>query len=150
MKFTIHLPAITGETDAGCAVKSELPHGGDELILVVDDEPSIREITRLTLEAHGYRVLLASDGAAAVAAYDTRGSEIAAILTDLMMPDMDGLTAIGILRGMDSEVRIIAASGFAADDGEKRLASLGVTHFLPKPYTTAALLKALESTIKAQ
>jgi PAS domain S-box-containing protein len=142
-QFTIHLPAVTGESDAGGAGKTSLPHGGGELILVVDDEPSIREITRLTLEAHNYRVVLASDGAEAVAIHTTRGQEIAVVLTDMMMPEMDGLTAIRILRGMDPGVRIIAASGCAADGGGTKLASLGVTHFLPKPYTADSLLVAL-------
>lgn len=142
-QFTIHLPAVTGETDAGGPGKAALPHGGGELILVVDDEPSIREITRLTLEAHGYRVVLASDGAEAVSIYASRSAEIAVVLTDLMMPEMDGLTAIRILRGMDPGVRIIAGSGFAADGIEARLASLGVPHFLPKPYTAHSLLGTL-------
>ena len=127
-----------------------LTRGGGELVLVVDDDPSIREITRLTLETYGYRVLLACDGADAVAVYAARGAEIAVVLTDMMMPEMDGITAIRILRGMDPGVRIIAASGYAADNGPTRLASLGVTHFLTKPYERGALLRALDEVMGAR
>lgn len=142
-KFTIHLPAVTGQMDTGRPGKMDIPSSGGELILVVDDEPSIREITRLTLEVHGYRVILASDGAEAVALYAARGAEIAAILTDLMMPGMDGFALIRILRGMDPGVRIIAASGYASGGVETKLAGLGVTHFLPKPCTRDSLLVTL-------
>ena len=91
----------------------------------------------------GYRVILASDGAEAVALYAARGAEIAAILTDMMMPGMDGFALIRILRGMDPGVRIIAASGYASGGVETKLAGLGVTHFLPKPYTRDSLLVTL-------
>ncbi len=146
-EFIIHLPAVTGEKETGTSSEVIIPNGGGELVLIVDDEPSIREITRLTLEAHGYRVAVAADGVDAVAIYASRGKEIAVVLTDMMMPGMDGLTVIGILRDLDPDVRIIAASGFAADGGETKLTSLGVTHFLSKPYTADSLLKMLGQTL---
>src|SRR5690606_3243760 len=88
-----------------------LPRGEGELILVVDDEPSVREVTRQTLEAFGYRVVTAGDGAEGVATYASRRDEVALVLTDIMMPVMDGTALIAVLKRMDPDVRIIAASG---------------------------------------
>ena len=101
-KFKVYLPAETdpsGEPVAEVAV--ELPRGKGELILVVDDEDSVRQITKQTLEAFGYRVILANDGSEAVATYAQRGSEIDAIVTDMMMPVMDGPSAIRVIRSMN-------------------------------------------------
>jgi CheY-like chemotaxis protein len=70
--------------------KPELPLGNGELILVVDDEASIREITKETLEASGYRVLTGNDGTEAIALYATHAQNIALVITDMMMPYMSG------------------------------------------------------------
>jgi PAS domain S-box-containing protein len=145
--FKVHLPART-ETSAGVAAKiaADLPRGNGELILVVDDEAAVRQITQQTLEAFGYRVILASDGTEAVAIYAPRKTEIAAVLTDMMMPAMDGITAVQIIRKLNPAVRIIAASGLAANS---QIASLGVKHFLAKPYTAETLLKAMKEVLSA-
>jgi PAS domain S-box-containing protein len=118
----------------------ELPRGNGELILVVDDEGSVRNITRQTLETFGYRVLTATDGADAVAAYGRHGEEIALVLTDMVMPIMDGPTTIRALKRMNAGVRIIGASGLGANGGVARAADSGVRYFLPKPYTAESLL----------
>ncbi len=145
--FQIHLPAQT-EASAGVAeVVPEMPRGRGETVLVVDDEMVVREITRQTLEAFGYRVILASDGTEAVAAYTRERSEIAVVLTDMMMPVMDGPATIEILRRMNPAVRIIGASGLSVSGQVARATSLGVKHFLPKPYTSETLLKALQEVL---
>ena len=147
-KFKVYLPAETdpsGEPVAEAAV--ELPRGKGELILVVDDEDSVRQITKQTLEAFGYRVILANDGSEAVATYAQRGSEIDAIVTDMMMPVMDGPSAIRVIRSMNPAARIIAASVLSANGHVAQAAALGVKHFLPKPYTAETLLKALREVL---
>ncbi len=147
-KFKIYLPARTeASSEAIAEVAAEMPRGHGELILVVDDEDSVRQITKRTLEAFGYRVILATDGAEAVATYAQRSSEIAVILTDMMMPVMDGPSAIRVIRSMNSAVRIIAASGLSANGHVAQVAALGVKHFLPKPYTAETLLKALREIL---
>jgi CheY-like chemotaxis protein len=125
----------------------ELPRGSGELILIVDDETSILQITRQTLEAFGYRVLVASDGTEAVAIYAKRRAEIALVLTDIMMPIMDGIALIQILKKMQPNVRIIAASGITANANVTKLAGVGVEDFLPKPYTAVALLNILKKRL---
>jgi PAS domain S-box-containing protein len=141
--FRVHLPARL-ETISECeAVQSPLPRGRGELLLVVDDEESIRATLGRTLERHGYRVLLAQDGAEAVALYAERKAGIAAVITDMMMPVMDGPATIVALQRMNPDVRIIGASGHDANGKVAKAAGAGVSHFLPKPYTAEALLRTL-------
>jgi nitrogen-specific signal transduction histidine kinase len=143
-QFAVYLPALDapGKTEAG-ALQTDLPIGHGELILVVDDEESIREITRGTLETFGYEVLTASDGTEAVALYADRKNEIAVVLTDMMMPFMDGPATIRALQKMNPAIKIIAASGLAGGHKPGEASLEGVKLFLSKPYTAEKLLKAL-------
>jgi PAS domain S-box-containing protein len=147
-KFRVYLPGRTETSPEAAATReAEMPRGHNEMILVVDDEPSVREITSQTLQLYGYRVLLASDGAEAVALYASRQAEIAAVLTDMMMPGIDGPATIQILRKLNPKLPIIAASGLSNDGQLAKIASLGVKHFLPKPYTAETLLKTLKQVL---
>ena len=145
-KFNVYLPARAATSvDVGASASaSELPRGHGELVLVVDDEPAVRQITQLTLEAFGYRVLVAVDGTDAVAVYARRGDEIAVVLTDMMMPVMDGPATIRELRKMNPAVRIIAASGL---DANAHGVGLDIAHFLPKPYAADRLLTTLRDAL---
>ena len=109
--FTVCLPASVYATDTPTEPVVNLPHGREELVLVVDDKASVRQITQQTLEVFGYGVVIATDGTDAVVTYARRGHEIAVVLTDMMMPKMDGASTIRVLRKMDPAVRIIIASG---------------------------------------
>ena len=149
-QFTLYLPALNtpGTIDAA-ALQTDLPLGNGELILVVDDEESIREITRGTLETFGYRVLTASDGTEALALYADKKNEIAVVLTDMVMPFMDGSATIRALQRMNPNVRIIAASGLGAGQHAGEGALEGVSVFLNKPYTAEKLLKTLAQVLKS-
>ncbi len=148
-QFAVYLPALEmpGSVDAAAA-QTDLPLGHGELILVVDDEESIREITRGTLETFGYTVLTASDGTEALALYADKKNEIAVVLTDMVMPFMDGPATIRALQRMNPKVRIIAASGLGTGlhAGEGTLE--GVSVFLNKPYTAEKLLKTLAEVLR--
>jgi PAS domain S-box-containing protein len=148
-QFTIYLPAIhkSGEADAGAA-QVDLPLGNGELILVVDDEEAIREITRGTLEAFGYKVITANDGTEALALYADKKNEIAVVLTDMVMPFMDGPATIRALQRMNPDVRIIAASGLGGGQRGGEGVLEGVAVFLNKPYTAEKLLKTLAQVLK--
>ena len=148
-QFTIYLPALDkpGRDDSGL-VQADLPLGHGELILVVDDEESIREITRGTLETFGYKVLTASDGTEALALYADKKNEIAIVLTDMVMPFMDGPATIRALQRMNPKVRIIAASGLGPGQRGGESALEGVAVFLSKPYTAEKLLKTLAKVLK--
>ncbi len=148
--FKIYLPAHTGPATAPLAgTQVEMPRGHGELILVVDDEASVRHVTQQTLEAFGYRIVTACDGADAVAIYAQRGGEFAAVLTDMMMPVMDGMAMITVLQRINPRVKIIAASGLVSNGNSAHLANLGVKHFLAKPYTAETLLKVIKETLSA-
>jgi PAS domain S-box-containing protein len=124
-----------------------LPRGNGETILVVDDEDSILLITGRTLQAFGYRVLTATNGAQAVGVYAENKHTISVILTDMMMPVMGGLALIHALRAMNPQVKIIASSGLAANGNIPEEFSLTTTNFLVKPYTAKTLLVAIRTVL---
>ncbi|MFZ3169105.1 MAG: PAS domain S-box protein, partial [Candidatus Methanoperedens sp.] len=96
--FRIYLPAIRTEIHEVAEQQLELLAGEGEWILVAEDEESIRDITFSTLELSGYKVLMANDGAEAVALYAQNIDKIKVILMDMMMPIMDGQTSIQAIR----------------------------------------------------
>ncbi len=137
--FEIFLPARPDlQVDDADSLEAELPRGRGELILVVDDEEPVRKITRRTLEMFGYQVLLAANGAEALELYHSRGKEIRVVLTDMMMPVLNGPALIRALRELDPNLPIIAASGLPGETG-----CLKINHLLPKPYKTETLLQIL-------
>ena len=148
-KLKVYIPAQTAGGDTPAAEpEAEMPRGDGELILVIDDEDSVRRITQQTLEAFGYHALIANDGTEAIVLYARRYDEIRAVVTDLMMPNMDGAATIQILKRINPSVRIVAASGASANNQFAHVASLGVKYFLPKPYTAEALLKILKRVLE--
>lgn len=151
-RMTLHLPAsVNGEAAAAVELpRSGCPRGAGETILVIDDESAIREVTKHTLEAFGYRVILAADGPEAIALYAERGREIDLVLTDMMMPVMDGIATTRVLRRMNPDVLVVAASGVAATGKAAEAYRVGVLEFLPKPYTSDVLLHALNRALGEQ
>jgi PAS domain S-box-containing protein len=147
--FKIYLPAhaSAAEVTAYATQEETLPRGQGEIILVVDDEPSIISITRQTLEAFGYQMITAQNGAEAVACYAQRPEEIAVILTDLSMPVMDGRATIYALLTIDPKAKIIAMSGLDESKTAIMAAHAGIKHFISKPYTAGTLLKTLRAAI---
>lgn len=145
--FKVYLPALESEA-AEQKETAELPVGNGELILVVDDEESIRRVTRGMLEASNYRVLTASDGREACALYREKRDEIKLVLTDMMMPVMDGAAAIEELRHLNPDLPIVASSGLAEVGREAQARSLGAQKFLSKPYTAMRLLQALDELLR--
>ena len=127
-----------------------MPRGHGELILVVDDEAAVRQITEQTLQSFGYRVVLALDGAEAVAVYARQGAEIAAVVMDMMMPIMDGPATIQVLRRMNPAIRIIGVSGLSDPGHAAQATGLGVEYFLPKPFTAETLLKTLKAVLSVE
>ncbi|OHE79106.1 MAG: hypothetical protein A3G75_02525, partial [Verrucomicrobia bacterium RIFCSPLOWO2_12_FULL_64_8] len=111
--FKVYMPARFDDPVGTATSPIELPpvQGHGECILVVDDENMILDVTRQALEASGYEVLTARDGAQAIDVYARNHDKVALVLTDMMMPIIDGPTLIGGLRRIDPDVRIIAASG---------------------------------------
>ncbi|MBS2038857.1 PAS domain S-box protein [bacterium] len=148
-RFEIYLPALSTDSGQEDSFRGdEVRRGSGELILVIEDESTVRQVTQQTLEAFGYRVLLAEDGAEGIALYATHRSEIALVLTDMMMPILDGPSTIRALRRIDPKVPLIAASGLGEHAENLRSnRDGGVEHFLPKPYTAYALLTMVQEVL---
>jgi CheY-like chemotaxis protein len=145
-QFKVYLPAL--DTPEKLPVEdSELPKGHGELILVVDDEVAIRDVTKTSLETYNYKALTASDGIEAVALYAEFRDEISVVLTDMMMPSMDGPTTIRTLQKINPQVKIIAVSGLASSDKLAKAAGNGIKTFLSKPYTTKELLRTINGVL---
>jgi len=142
-QFKIYLPVAGSVFPSPADSSASLKIGKGELILVVDDELAIREIAKGTLEAYGYRALTASDGTEAVALYAQHQNEIKVVVTDIMMPYMDGSVTIRALQKLNPNIRIIASSGLA---GNSKIQ--GVRGFLTKPYTAERLLNTLAEVIE--
>jgi PAS domain S-box-containing protein len=148
--FNVYLPAVELLSEARHreSQRLNLSRGHGETIMVVDDEASIRTITQRTLQAFGYRVLAASDGAEAVALYAEKKNEIAVVLTDMMMPVMDGNNVIRVLTRINPAIKIVAASGLAVNGSWDSAPGLNIKHFLTKPYTAEALLKIIHAILE--
>ena len=147
--FNVYLPAIepTAEAQKEQLAQLTFPRGKGETVLVVDDEASILSITTQTLRAFGYKVLTATDGADAVGVYAQHKGEIDVVLTDMMMPVMNGSAAIHALMRLNPSVKIIAMSGLYDNEHRAKASGAGVEHFLDKPYTAATLLKSLRTVL---
>ena len=147
--FKIYLPANASaeQSEHRAVIQDGLPRGRNELILFVDDEELIAAVVKKTLERHGYRVLTAANGAEAVSLYAAQGRDIAAVITDMHMPIMDGPATIIALQSMNPGVKIIGSSGLAANGGVAKAASSGVRHFVPKPYTAEKILRTLRDIL---
>jgi PAS domain S-box-containing protein len=146
--FKVYLPAQSetkletrGESSA------QLPRGNGELILVVDDEASILDITKQTLEAFGYRAIVAEDGAQAIALFALHREKVAIVLTDMMMPIMDGPALISAIFRINPNALIVAASGLNANGNLSRANDQRIRYFLPKPYSADALLRILKNAL---
>ncbi len=146
--FSVFIPAAR-ETEAPARATDETPiaAGGGRRILLVDDEPAIREAVSCTLQASGYEVFTAEDGRDALALYHQRRAEIDLVLTDISMGQMDGVTLSRALKHLNPDVRIIVSSGHFHKDNVTILESLGITAFLDKPYPAEKLLRLVQTEL---
>jgi PAS domain S-box-containing protein len=144
--FKVYLPAVHQEETFTSENLVPLT-GNGELILVVDDEPAIQDITKESLETNNYKTLIASDGIEAIALYAQHMDKISVVLMDLMLPALDGVTAIRTLRKINPQVKIVATSGLMSSSKLAAIGSVGVSTFLSKPYTVNELLLTLEKVL---
>ena len=121
-------------------------NGNGELVMVVDDEEFILELARETLESAGYHVVTAKDGHEALNIFDRRKQELHAIITDLMMPNLDGVATIRELKARGAGMPIIAASGASGDRAAEAIKA-GAELFLSKPFTATKLCRVLKDVL---
>ena len=141
--FKVLLP-VSSEIPAPVAkAASESGVIGEGIALVVDDEPQIRQVARYMLEMVGYDVIEAPGGREALALFREYRDEVAVILLDLTMPEMDGEEVFRQLRRVAPGVRVILSSGYNQVEATRRFMGKGLAGFLQKPYTYEQLCAAL-------
>ena len=118
-------------------------HGQGELVLVVDDEPALRDLIRVMLERSGWRVVVASGGEEARSVAAEQGAGLAWVLCDLQMPQIGGLDVMRSLRPLCPRARFVAMSGYNDSEQVEALRAIGVASFLAKPFDRRALLAAM-------
>lgn len=151
--FHIFLPAVDG-INAGGQTHARMGRvvGHGETILLLDDEESIRKTMRQVLERHGYKVIVAKDGAEAVGIYANNVNSIQLVITDIIMPLMNGAMMARALLAIHPKAAILVASGYV---GEKeganlidQLRQMGVHRILEKPFTAESLLQAVAQKLE--
>ncbi|HSH94019.1 MAG TPA: response regulator [Roseimicrobium sp.] len=146
--FDIYLPSTeTVESLTQVPASGRSLSGNGELILLVDDEAAILEINKTTLESFDYAVLTARNGMEAMALYEQNRLKIRLVLTDMMMPVMDGFTLVQRLRELDPETKIVCLTGFASHTRLGKIQELHTQGLLNKPYTMEQLLLSIRAVI---
>ena len=146
--FQFYLPA-SREAKAAPTPAPPLPpaRGQREWILLVDDEPAVRDVLRRILEQHGYQVLEAADGTDALALFGLHRAEVRAVVTDLMMPHLDGLTLARLLRQMEARLPILGMTGLAQQANLQGTDAGLLQGLLAKPFGANKLLAALSEAL---
>lgn len=148
-EFSVYLPAVEANAAEQTEVQERtIPNGSGELVLIADDEPTIRDITKDSLERHGYTTVLAADGVEALSMYLQHRDDVKIVLLDMIMPFMDGPTAIRALEKVNPDVKVVAVSGSSDKLKAAEAAARKPIKFLPKPYTTDKLLFTLNEALK--
>lgn len=139
-RFTICLPRIDGRVDDTAAPEASAPPGGSETILVVEDEAPLRAIVREVLEGNGYRVIEAGSAEDAIARSLVAGNEIDLLLTDIVLPGMNGRRLAEAMTAHQSDLRVLYMTGYTEEGIANRGVLLPGLLVLAKPFTAHALL----------
>jgi signal transduction histidine kinase len=127
--------------------KGEPQWKGSGTILLVDDEDLVRSVARLMLQRLGFDVITANDGREGVDVFSSRQDDIAAVVLDMTMPNMDGNEALAEMRKIKPAVRVLLTSGFTAEDVASDLTRNGSTSFLQKPFNSTKLAEKLKALL---
>ena len=149
--FRIFIPAAEGTTADGVNTPARpLPPGKGELILVVDDERHIRDMTMTMLTRNGYRVILAADGAEAAMVFAQRAAEIRLVITDLHMPNLDGAMLGRALRRINPAAKMLVVSGLSSALGNRPdyTPEDFADGFLHKPFKPETLLAKVHELLR--
>ena len=147
--FFIHLPVHDHSPgpEVGLPEEEHGELGGDETILLVDDEESILEVGRESLESFGYQVLTAASGEDALAIYQAQPGQVAVVILDLNMPGMGGYRCLEKLLAVDPQAKVILASGYTESVQISQALEQGAAGFIPKPYRLTAIVAMIRQTL---
>ena len=141
--FQVFIPATTEAVLEKPEEKPSLTRGHGETILVVDDEKEIVHVVETILKQNGWKVLKATDGLEGVAAFLNHSEKIRAVVTDMVMPNLDGLGLIRSIRKLAPDLPIMVSSGYSNEQSREALSELRVHSFLKKPFSARQLTAAL-------
>jgi hypothetical protein len=144
--FRVHVPRAAGRAASAPSGSSPAPASGTETILVVDDDPGVRSAARRALLRAGYAVLEAPNGQEALDVLHDRGHGVAAVLTDVVMPHVDGPTMVRRALEEYPHLRVLYMSGYSEHESVKVPLGEG-DQFLSKPFETSELLAAIRMVI---
>lgn len=143
-QFEIYLPS-NSHSSTQEPTQPTFSSGKGELIMIVDDEVQLQQITKIFLETYNYRTLTASNAIDAIRLCNELKNEISIILMDIMMPNIDGLTTIKMIKLLNFRAKIVATSGLSTQ--ESNALAVGADFFLAKPYSNEQLLHILSSAL---
>ena len=145
--FKMYFPALVSGGELRETVARAVPLGGFETILLVDDEELIRDLGSRILTKAGYKVITASNGREALDVYQAHGDEISVLILDLIMPEMGGKRCLEELLKMNSEARVLIASGYSLNGSTKAALTVGAKGFVAKPYDVRQLLGTVRDVL---
>jgi two-component system, cell cycle sensor histidine kinase and response regulator CckA len=121
--------------------------GGNETILIVEDESSLREYLKALLEDKGYSILEAADGCEGVELFSKHQQQIGLVISDLGMPKLDGIGLLRKIKEMQPEVKVLVTSGLVDPDQQSEIIRAGAREFLPKPYNGKEILHCVREIL---
>ena len=142
-----HIPAVEEQTKKEEAKAPAADATGHGTILLVEDEDAVRAFGSRALTSRGYTVLEANSGAHALEIVEAAQGRIDLIVSDVVMPEMDGPTMFGELRKRGIKCKVIFVSGYAEDAFAKNLPAGEEFGFLPKPFSLKQLIEAVKSNV---
>ena len=145
--ITLYVPVSNHEKPSDAGAVMQEPDGGNECILVVDDEDSFRQLYAHGLESVGYKVYMAQDGEEALTVYQNHQGEIDLVVSDLMMPKVNGEELIAKLLASDSSLKTILATGAIDLKAKSELLKLGIRDIIMKPFLFDELLLAIRKVL---
>jgi two-component system, cell cycle sensor histidine kinase and response regulator CckA len=142
-------PIVVPETASQHQRAASTDLTGEGIILLVEDEEGLRALNARGLASRGYTVLEAGNGVEAIDVLERTSGRVDLVVSDVVMPEMDGPTLLRELRSRDPGLKIIFVSGYAEDAFQKNLPADGQFAFLAKPFTLKQLVEAVKETLAA-
>ncbi|MFH1117901.1 MAG: PAS domain S-box protein [Pseudomonadota bacterium] len=148
--FKIYFPVADEELSKAVADTMEMPAGGTETLLLVDDEESVRTLGSEMLELAGYTVLTAANGREALEVYARNKGKISLVILDLVMPEMSGKTCLKELLRTDPKAKVLIASGFSPNGPTENALQSGAVGFIGKPFDLKQILLAVRRCLDSR
>lgn len=140
-RFDVYLPTSKTVTMPAQSIKTEAEiRKVQGTILVIDDEPEVREMVKRVLERFGYQVLTASDGQKGLEAYEQNKDKISLVILDLIMPGWSGLETLKRLKALYPKVKVLVSTGYSGSEQNQEILNAGSAGFIYKPYSIKQLL----------